>query len=181
MSSYEDDVSWLDAASFRTRYLSHLPSAQTEQDLAHVGGGNEDSLLNDDPQEGTSSGPVVAPKPLSILNRSGDVDTMGSPFSGDSYESIPLPEEYAELMDIKIKKVAFVRQEKWKLEDQLHRVIFLPKKGHPVLLLTAIIGAVFHVIQWTLQKFKEYYLPRENEDTTETQAYLKAGFWLLLI
>ena len=177
MSSYEDEITWLDAASFGSRYRLN----NEQQDLEQAGGG-QDAFLDDDPQEGSSSGPAAAAaEPLSILNRSGQVDTMGSPFSNDEYESIPLTQEYADLMDIKIKKVSFVRQEKWKLEDQLHRVIFLPKKGHPVLLLTAMIGAVFQVIQWTLKKFKDYYIPRETEETTETQAYLKAGHQLQLV
>jgi hypothetical protein len=182
MSSYQDEVSWLDAARFRSRYFSSLPTINEDDDQA--GGGNnvaEDDDV-DDPQEGPSTGPVAIdpaadPLPLPILNRSGSVDTMGCPINNLHYESIPLSEDFEQLLDVRVKKVAFVRQKKWNLQDQLLRVIFLPKRGNPILLLRGLVGAVQQVIEFCLRKFKAYYLPREDEERTETQCYLKAGFF----
>jgi hypothetical protein len=173
MSSYQDEVAWLDAARFRSKYFSGLPTIHEDEDQA--GGG--DVIADVDPQEGASSQPVAADSaPLPILNRSGDIDTMGSPFGSDNYVSIPLSPDYAKLLDIKIKKVSFLHQLKWNLQDQLLRVIFLPKRGNPILLLNGLVGAVKQVIEYCLKKFKEYYLPREDEERTETQCYLKASF-----
>lgn len=122
MYSDEDD-DWLDSAEFCSRYLPHAAAtpAAVPQTQAQVGGGVAGANVEDDPQEGSSAGTAAAEEHLPILNKSGDVDTTGSPFPMDHYESIPLSDNFKDVIDILIKKVSFVRQERFHLEDQLHR------------------------------------------------------------
>ena len=138
---------------------------------------------------------------LPTLNASQPEDYEGSPVSSDQYIDIPLSPEFADLISIKIKRTAFVRQkvrsikafsfwpvwvglehlqvhmmflfQEWSLDDHLFRCIFVPKQKakNHVLLLSALLGAIHEVIAWTMTLFKNYYTKRSPEP--DTQAYLK--------
>lgn len=78
------------------------------------------------------------------------VNISGAPFSSN-YTSIPLSQEYSDLIDIRIRKTGFIRQEAWKVDDHLFSMCIFPKSKHPVLLLSGLIGAIQQVIEYTLE------------------------------
>jgi len=90
MSSYEDEITWLDAASFGSKYLLHRPPPHNEQELEQVGGGHNAAFDNEDPVQGASSRLAVEEKTQHAATENDiwkgcsdkellDIDTYGTP------------------------------------------------------------------------------------------------------
>lgn len=165
-SDYDSDNYYMNEDEYRQRFVQQYmrrPSHEADE----LGGGGDDDAEDHIMHEAGGA--------LPVLNADSPMDHFGSPISGDTYQEIPLSRQFKSTLSAKIKKVGFIRQKKWGLDDHLFRIIFNPKDAsNHVLLVEAILQAIEEVINFCLKLFKNYYIPRQVQTADYgTMAYLK--------
>jgi hypothetical protein len=96
MASTDEEL-YMDDDAFVQKYF-HQPSPHRVDSSSSDGDDHEIADLEGEGEGG-----------LPILNADGVQDHEGAPY-GDTYQEIPLPEQFRDIISIQIKKTGFVRQ-----------------------------------------------------------------------